>query len=187
MPGEIAGVESQRRRIVGGVNGKPGDTVLLRCRDQLVKALLDGRVGEAPIGIDAKGDGRELRHLRLRLAVHLAALHMFAIVLQPVETVAFEAGQFRVEDGLGEITGIGWCRSRTSQGVEDEGPGIPGLQSDHVVGHMPCVLRVFLVGLEDDRSHGMQNVFREETADQVAFVQFHQGWQFLLTPVARNF
>ena len=60
---------------------------------------------------------------RFGFSIDLAAQHMLAIELQPVEAMARKAAQLRVENCLGEVGGVCSCRSCTRQGVEDKFAG----------------------------------------------------------------
>jgi len=133
LTGQIAGVETQRRRIIGVVNGEPGDAEAVRRRNELGEAFLDRRVGEAMPRIGAEGNRGELSNDRLCLAVDLPALHMAAIILQPVEAMAGETRELRVDDAVGKELHILLARAGALERLHHQLSGL--LRGKDNIGH----------------------------------------------------
>ena len=102
------------------MHGKPGNAIFAGRRDQLGETFLDCRVGKAVPGVGAKGHGGQPLDRRSGPAIHLAAVEMGAIELEPIEAVAGKARQLGVDDAVGEERSIVATGAGADQGIDDE-------------------------------------------------------------------
>jgi hypothetical protein len=108
------------------MNAHRRNPMRLGCRDQMFEPGLNRRMGEPVQRIHAKAGVGQRLDLRDGLAIHLAAAQMGAVILQPVEPVALQSGQFGIQNGVSEIPCVLWRGAAAGQRIPDQRTGVLG-------------------------------------------------------------